>query len=298
MDKVRKVIFVSRSNLFLGPVAETYYRNMSAESGTSMPECVSRGLVVLFPQPVSPKVNVMLTGKVKELCHHEETIQLAQDDIVDGTYIFTTSLSEKVSVIEDYNVKNVYTLGEFSRLNIDIPDPYGKEDSEYEKSSEVLYDTVREIFEKIKAINGGMKMIALGSDHGGFELKEKVKAHLDEQHIPYKDYGCFDTNSCDYPIYAKAVAKAVVGGEADLGILICGTGIGMSMAANKVSGIRAALCHDTFSAEATKLHNNANVLCMGARVIGPGLAMKIVDTFLNTEFSNEERHVRRIDMLE
>lgn len=141
-------------------------------------------------------------------------------------------------------------------------------------------------------------MIALGSDHGGYGLKQEVIKHLEERGIEYKDYGCYSEASCDYPIYGKKVAEAVAGGECEFGIIICGTGIGISISANKVPGIRAALCHDCFSAQATREHNNANILAMGARVIGPGLALKIVDTFLDTPFSNEERHVRRISMIE
>lgn len=141
-------------------------------------------------------------------------------------------------------------------------------------------------------------MIALGSDHGGFELKQEIKAHLDKKGIPYKDYGSYDQASCDYPEYAKAVCRSINEGECDKGILICGTGIGISITANKIKGIRAALCSDSFSAEATRLHNDANVLALGGRVIGPGLALNIVDTFLNTEFSNEERHLRRIKGIE
>lgn len=141
-------------------------------------------------------------------------------------------------------------------------------------------------------------MIGLGCDHGGYALKEEIKKHLEDRGIEYKDFGCDSEASVDYPIYAKKVAHAVAAGECSEGILICGTGIGVSMAANKVKGVRAALCHDCFSAQATKEHNNANVLTMGARVIGPGLALKIVDTFLDTPFSNDERHVRRVAMLE
>lgn len=141
-------------------------------------------------------------------------------------------------------------------------------------------------------------MIALGSDHGGFQLKREVIHYLESQNIEYKDYGTYDEKSCDYPVYAKKVANAIVEGECEKGILICGTGIGISIAANKVKGIRAALCHDTFSAQATREHNDANILAMGARVIGPGLAIKIVDTFLNTEFSNDERHIRRVEQIE
>ena len=141
-------------------------------------------------------------------------------------------------------------------------------------------------------------MIAIGSDHGGYELKLEVIKHLNERGIEVKDYGCDSAASCDYPTYAAKVTEAVTTGECELGILICGTGIGMSMAANKVKGIRAALCHDCFSAKATKEHNNANVLCMGARVVGPGHALMIVDTFLDTLFSEDERHVRRISMFD
>lgn len=141
-------------------------------------------------------------------------------------------------------------------------------------------------------------MIALGNDQAGYGLKQDVMKYLDEQGIPYKDFGSYSEESVDYPVYAKKVARAVAAGECEKGILICGTGIGISIAANKVKGVRAALCHDTFSAEATRQHNDANILAMGARVIGPGLAIKIVDTFLHTEFSNAERHARRVAMLE
>lgn len=141
-------------------------------------------------------------------------------------------------------------------------------------------------------------MIALGNDQAGYGLKQEVMKYLDEQGIPYKDFGSYSEESVDYPVYAKKVAHAVADGECEKGILICGTGIGISIAANKVRGVRAALCHDTFSAEATRQHNDANILAMGARVIGPGLAIKIVDTFLHTDFSNAERHARRVAMLE
>ena len=139
-------------------------------------------------------------------------------------------------------------------------------------------------------------MIAIGSDHGGYELKQEIIKHLTERGFEIKDMGCDNTASCDYPIYAKLVADEVATKTADLGILICGTGIGMSMAANKVDGVRAALCENCFSAQATREHNNANVLCLGARTTGPGLALMIVDKFVDTPFSNDERHIRRINM--
>ncbi len=141
-------------------------------------------------------------------------------------------------------------------------------------------------------------MIALGNDHTGYALKKAIMEYLDSQGIEYKDFGCGDVQASNYPDYAKAVGRAIQKGECDKGILICGTGIGISIAANKMKGIRAALCHDCFSAEATRFHNDANVLCMGARVIGMGHALKIVETYLNTPFSEDERHIKRIKMLE
>ncbi len=141
-------------------------------------------------------------------------------------------------------------------------------------------------------------MIALGSDQGGFELKQEIIKHLEKRNLEFKDFGSYDTASVDYPEYAKKVCKAINDGECEKGILVCGTGIGISITANKIKGIRAALCTDCFMAEATRLHNDANVLALGGRVVGPGLALKIVDTFLDTPFSNEERHIRRINAIE
>ena len=137
-------------------------------------------------------------------------------------------------------------------------------------------------------------MIAIGSDHAGYGLKQTVIQHLDDLGIAFNDYGTYSSMSCDYPDFAEAVTSAIIKGQADKGILICGTGIGMSMAANRHKEIRAALCDNCYSAKATREHNDANVLCMGARVLGEGLALQIVDTFLETEFSNGANHVRRI----
>ena len=140
--------------------------------------------------------------------------------------------------------------------------------------------------------------VAIGCDHGGLNLKASVKELLNALGHEVEDFGCHTPDSCDYPDIAVPVANAVVTGQVDRGILICGTGIGISITANKVKGIRAALCHDVFSAKATREHNDANILAMGARVIGPGLALEIVKAFLETEFSGDERHIRRIAMIE
>jgi len=148
------------------------------------------------------------------------------------------------------------------------------------------------------SLKGTENMIAIGSDHGGFALKQEIKAHLIKEGMEVRDFGCFDEKSCDYPDYAHPVADAVASGECEKGILVCGTGIGMCMAANKHPGVRAALCGDCFSAKATREHNDANIVTLGARTVGPGLALMIVDTFLATDFSNDERHIRRIARIE
>ena len=139
-------------------------------------------------------------------------------------------------------------------------------------------------------------MIALGCDHGGFGLKQAVKKYLEEKGLEYKDFGTYSEESCDYPIYGEAVARAVASGECDRGIIICGTGIGISIAANKVPGIRAALCHNAFTAQMCREHNNAQIVSMGARVIDEATALEIVDIFLNTEFAGG-RHVGRVEKM-
>ena len=141
-------------------------------------------------------------------------------------------------------------------------------------------------------------MIAIGSDHGGFALKEKVVAYLTQKGYDLKDVGCYDLSSVDYPAYGHAVGKAVASGECEYGIVICTTGIGISIAANKVPGVRCALCSEPHSAHMTREHNNANVLAMGGGLIGENMAYKIVDEFLTTEFSVEEKHHRRVNQLE
>ncbi len=139
-------------------------------------------------------------------------------------------------------------------------------------------------------------MIALGSDHAGFPLKEEIKKYLEEKGIEYKDYGCYTPERFDYAIAAKKACDGVMAGECEKAILCCGTGIGISMAANKVKGIRAACCSDYFSAKYTRAHNDANVLCMGSRVVGAGLALELVEVFLNTEFEGG-RHQARVEQI-
>jgi len=142
------------------------------------------------------------------------------------------------------------------------------------------------------------KKIALACDAAGFPLIQEIKDFLNKQGYKFIDFGTFDENPCDYPIFAARAARAVANGECELGILICGTGIGVSITANRIPNIRCALCHDVFSAKATRQHNDANMLAMGARVIGAGPAFEILAAFLATPFSGEERHARRIALID
>ena len=138
-------------------------------------------------------------------------------------------------------------------------------------------------------------MIALACDHGALDLKQAIMAHLDKRGLAYKDFGCFTKDSCDYPDFAAAAARAVASGECDKGIVLCTTGIGVSISANKIPGIRCALLSDVWSAKMTRLHNDTNMMALGAGVVGPNLALEIVDVWVDTAFSGEERHQRRID---
>lgn len=139
-------------------------------------------------------------------------------------------------------------------------------------------------------------MIALGSDHGGYDLKERIKAYLDRRGLAYHDYGCDSKESCDYPVFGRAAAEAVASGACDRGIVLCTTGIGISIAANKVKGIRCAVCGDPLSAEMTRRHNDANMLALGAGIVGGSLAERIVEVFLATEFEGG-RHARRVGLI-
>lgn len=142
-----------------------------------------------------------------------------------------------------------------------------------------------------------MYKVAIGSDHAGFSLKEEIAKCLEKKGIEYIDCGAYSNDSCDYAVFAKKACEKVLSGEARFAILCCGTGVGISIAANKITGIRAAACSDYFSAKLSRLHNDANALCLGARVVGSGLACELVDVFLNTKFESDERHIRRISQI-
>lgn len=292
---MKKIIIVSTNNTCRSFIAESVLRQYLKEAHQFDVEVISRGLVVLFPEPVHVKAADMVRDGGIEIIDFQSA-QLQQEDVEESDLILTMTEDQKDKVMEEYHgYKEVATINEYARVEGAVIDPYGMDEEDYERCFVQIAQLVKKIWEERL---GGNEMIGIGSDHGGFALKQAVIQHLEEKGYAVKDYGCYSEESCDYPEFGKAVAFGVKKGEVKQGILICGTGIGISITANKIPGIRAALCGDTFSARATREHNNANILAMGARVVGEGLALDIVDTFLETKFSNDERHIRRIEMIE
>lgn len=292
---MKKIIFVSTNNTCRSFIAESVLRKYLKDAHRRDIQVVSKGLVVLFPEPVHTKAADLVRKSGIEIVDFKAS-QLTQEDVETSDLILTMNDKQKEKVLEDYHgYKEVATINEYANDEGAVIDPYGMDDEDYEHCFVQITQLIHKIWNHKL---GGNEMIGIGSDHGGYALKQAVIKHLEEKGHAVKDYGCYSEESCDYPVYAKAVAEGILKNEVKQGILICGTGIGISITANKIKGIRAALCGDTFSARATREHNNANILALGARVTGEGLALDIVDTFLETKFSNDERHIRRINMIE
>ena len=292
---MKKIIFVSTNNTCRSFIAESVLRKYLKDAHRRDIQVESKGLVVLFPEPVHTKAADLVRKSGIEIIDLKAS-QLTQEDVETSDLILTMNDKQKEKVLEDYHgYKEVATINEYANDEGAVIDPYGMDDEDYEHCFVQITQLIHKIWNHKL---GGNEMIGIGSDHGGYELKQAVIKHLEEKGHAVKDYGCYSEESCDYPVYAKAVAEGILKDEVKQGILICGTGIGISITANKIKGIRAALCGDTFSARATREHNNANILALGARVTGEGLALDIVDTFLETKFSNDERHIRRINMIE
>ena len=292
---MKKIIFVSTNNTCRSFIAESVLRKYLKDAHRRDIQVESKGLVVLFPEPVHTKAADLVRKSGIEIIDFKAS-QLTQEDVETSDLILTMNDKQKEKVLEDYHgYKEVATINEYANDEGAVIDPYGMDDEDYEHCFVQITQLIHKIWNHKL---GGNEMIGIGSDHGGYELKQAVIKHLEEKGHAVKDYGCYSEESCDYPVYAKAVAEGILKNEVKQGILICGTGIGISITANKIKGIRAALCGDTFSARATREHNNANILALGARVTGEGLALDIVDTFLETKFSNDERHIRRINMIE
>jgi len=279
----------------------------------------SAGISALPGGKISSETLKVLKDEKIDAINHEVT-KVNKELLVEADIILTMTEAHKnyLQNREEVSARKLFTLKELIKENedLDILDPYGQSLEVYQKTKDEIKKYLEEFIEKLeleslqniakeefknKIINkeilrGDMMKIAIGSDHAGYQLKEEIKSLLEEKGLFYQDMGTDSEDSVDYPDFAYKVAKGVADNNFDKGILICGTGIGMSIAANKVKGVRAALCHNVFSAKATRNYNDSNVLTMGSRVVAKGLAREIVKAWLGEEFDGG-RHQRRIDKI-
>lgn len=312
---VRNILFVCTGNTCRSPMAAALLRQLLQERGGDLAQIriSSAGLYAHSGTPASPEAIEALRSYDIDLSTHLAR-ELEREELAAADLILTMTNAQKNQILKVYPAfkDRVFVLKDFVRgekngsnnPGSDIPDPFGQPVEVYRRCAAALEQELRQLIELltfeesgVSRRKGGKKMrIALGSDHAGFRLKEEIAQDLQAKGYEFKDFGVFSTDSVDYPDQAILVAKAVAKGEFDQGIIICGTGIGVSITANKVKGIRAALCHDVFSAQMARAHNDCNVLALGARVVGPGLALSIVEAYLQGQFQGG-RHQQRVDKI-
>ena len=315
---VRNILFVCTGNTCRSPMAAALLRQLLNERGGKFQKIrvSSAGLYAYPGAPASTEAVETMRGYGVNLSSHLAR-ELAREELAAADLILTMTNAQKEQIIKiDPGVKGrTFVLREYIKAHNpagkdrwDVPDPFGQPLAVYQQCAADLEKDLRALIDLLAVETeaemddasqqkGGKKMrIALGADHAGFPLKEEVAKYLQAKGYDYKDFGVFSTDSVDYPDQAAIVAKAVAKNEFDQGIIICGTGIGVAIAANKIKGVRAALCHDVFSARMARAHNDSNVLALGARVIGTGLALAVVEAYLNEEFAGG-RHQQRVDKI-
>ena len=283
-------------------MAEHLLRDMFKNRKIKGLKIKSAGISALPGGKISSETLQVLKDEKIDAKNHKVT-KINKELLVEADIILTMTEAHKryLKKREEVSAKKLFTLKEFIKESedLDILDPYGQSLEVYQKTKDEIKKYLEEFKNKIinkEILRGDMMKIAIGSDHAGYQLKEEIKSLLEEKGLFYQDMGTDSEESVDYPDIAYKVAKGVADNNFDKGILICGTGIGMSIAANKVKGVRAALCHNVFSAKATRNHNDSNVLTMGSRVVAKGLAREIVKAWLGEEFDGG-RHQRRIDKI-
>jgi ribose 5-phosphate isomerase B len=294
---VKKILIVDTGNTCRSPMAEMVLKKRLEENNlTDRLLVVSAGLAIESSRAASRGARFAATSVGMSLENHQAR-QVLPEQLVEADLVLCMTESHKqlLKNMAQLSAKKVFTLKEYAGESGDVLDPYDKPVEEYVDCLGEISLLIDRSFPKFLELTERLR-VAIGSDHGGVNLKAEIKAQLDELNIEYHDFGVQHDEAADYPDIAEIVCKAMLRGEFERGILICGTGIGISISANKIHGIRAALCSDVFSAQATRAHNNTNVLCMGERVIGAGLARMITSTWLGTEFEGG-RHERRVDKM-
>jgi len=312
-----KIVFVCTGNTCRSPMAELLFNNLvDQHKDLDGWQAISAGVSAIPGQSASENTRKILLEEENIDSSNHLSRQITEGVLKEVELVLTMTRHHKDildGVFPEYANK-IYTLKDFASIKqgYDIIDPYGQSEEVYIKTKDEIKEQLLSIVGKLnqfidndagesKALTnnyyrGDNMSIAIGSDHAGFELKKEIIKYLEEEGIEYKDMGTDNCDSVDYADFGYKVADSVSKGQNDKGILVCGTGIGMSIAANKVSGIRAALCHDVFSAKATRNHNDSNVLTLGSRVVGVGLALEIVKVWLGEEFDGG-RHQKRIDKI-
>ncbi|MGM0437288.1 MAG: ribose 5-phosphate isomerase B [Bacillota bacterium] len=296
------ILFVCTGNTCRSPMAEHLLRDMFKKRDITGWKIKSAGISAWPGGKISSETLKVLKDEEINAVNHEVT-QVNKELLVEADIILTMTETHKKHLknMEGVSAKKLFTLKELIEEDedLDILDPYGQSLEVYKKTKDEIKKYLEEFQNKIlnkEILRGDMMKIAIGSDHAGYQLKEEIKSLLEEKGLFYQDMGTDSEESVDYPDFAYKVAKGVADNNFDKGILICGTGIGMSIAANKVNGVRAALCHNVFSAKSTRNHNDSNVLTMGSRVVAKGLAREIVKAWLGEEFDGG-RHQRRVEKI-